>query len=108
MIAYYIGLNTGDRHLASTLAFSTLCLARLFHSFNCRGKESILKIGLFTNQYIWYAILTGLALLLAILFITPLSSLFLVSTITLTNLAQIFGLALAPTILIQCYRIIKN
>ncbi|WP_315110122.1 cation-translocating P-type ATPase [Clostridium intestinale] len=108
MIAYYIGLNTGDRHLASTLAFSTLCLARLFHSFNCRGKESILKTGLFTNQYIWYAILTGLALLLAILFITPLSSLFLVSTITLTNLAQIFGLALAPTILIQCYRIIKN
>ncbi|WP_286910405.1 calcium-translocating P-type ATPase, PMCA-type [Clostridium sp. UBA1652] len=108
MVAYYIGLNTGDRHLASTLAFSTLCLARLFHSFNCRGKESILKTGLFTNQYIWYAILTGLALLLAILFITPLSSLFLVSTITLTNLAQIFGLALAPTILIQCYRIIKN
>lgn len=108
MIAYYIGLNTGDKHLASTLAFSTLCLARLFHSFNCRGKESILKTGLFTNQYIWYAILTGLALLLAILFITPLSSLFLVSTITLTNLAQIFGLALAPTILIQCYRIIKN
>ncbi len=108
MAAYYIGLNTGDRHLASTLAFSTLCLARLFHSFNCRGKESILKTGLFTNQYIWYAILTGLALLLAILFITPLSSLFLVSTITLTNLAQIFGLALAPTILIQCYRIIKN
>lgn len=108
MIAYYIGLNTGDRHLASTLAFSTLCLARLFHSFNCRGKESILKTGLFTNQYIWYAILTGLALLLAILFITPLSSLFLVSTITLTNLAQIFGLALAPTILIQCYRLIKN
>lgn len=108
MVAYYIGLNTGDRHLASTLAFSTLCLARLFHSFNCRGKESILKTGLFTNQYIWYAILTGLALLLAILFITPLSSLFLVSTITLTNLAQILGLALAPTILIQCYRIIKN
>ncbi|WP_238903315.1 calcium-translocating P-type ATPase, PMCA-type [Clostridium sp. YIM B02506] len=108
MAAYYIGLNTGDRHLASTLAFSTLCLARLFHSFNCRGKESILKTGLFTNQYIWYAILTGLALLLAILFITPLSSLFLVSTITLTNLAQIFGLALAPTILIQCYRLIKN
>lgn len=108
MIAYYIGLNTVDKHLASTLAFSTLCLARLFHSFNCRGKESVFKTGLFTNKYIWYAIITGLALLLAILFITPLSSLFLVSTITLTNLAQIFGLALAPTILIQCYRLIRR
>ena len=108
MCAYYIGFNTGDKDLGSTLAFSTLCLARLFHSFNCRGKESIFKIGLFSNKYVWYAILVGIALLLAILFITPLRSLFLVSDITLTNLAQIFGLALAPTVLIQCYRLIKK
>lgn len=108
MTAYYLGFNTVDKNLGSTLAFSTLCLARLFHSFNCRGKESIFKLGVFSNKYIWYSLIVGSALLLAILFISPLSSLFLVSTITLTNLAEIIGLALAPTIVIQITKILRN
>ena len=33
-----------------TLAFSTLTLARLFHGFNCRGIESIFRLGLTTNR----------------------------------------------------------
>lgn len=39
MMAYHIGLTKGSNGAAMTMAFSTLCLARLFHGFNCRGKN---------------------------------------------------------------------
>ena len=48
MIAYHIGLGSGDvknAAMASTMAFATLTLARLFHGFNCRSNHSIFKIG---------------------------------------------------------------
>ena len=50
MGAYFIGLRDGGAALASTLAFSTLTLARLFHGFNCRGIPSIFHLGLTTNK----------------------------------------------------------
>ena len=37
MTAYHTGLATGSEAAASTMAFSTLTLARLFHGFNCRS-----------------------------------------------------------------------
>lgn len=40
--AFYLGLRSSTA-MASTMAFSTLTLARLFHGFNCRGKKSILN-----------------------------------------------------------------
>ena len=43
--AFYLGLRSSAA-MASTMAFSTLTLARLFHGFNCRGKKSIFKLGL--------------------------------------------------------------
>lgn len=42
MTAFYIGLQV-NAATASTMAFATLTLARLFHGFNCRSKHSILK-----------------------------------------------------------------
>ncbi|NBK97402.1 MAG: cation-translocating P-type ATPase, partial [Erysipelotrichia bacterium] len=62
MIAYYLGLQINPAS-ASTFAFATLCLARLFHGFNCRGKQSIFKLKLFSNKYSIYAFLAGYAIL---------------------------------------------
>ena len=49
MTAYHTGLATGSEAAASTMAFSTLTLARLFHGFNCRSSHSVFKIGLMSN-----------------------------------------------------------
>ncbi|MGL5085811.1 MAG: cation-translocating P-type ATPase, partial [Clostridium sp.] len=75
IIAFTIGLKTRSvvgvaegEAIAATMAFSTLCLARLFHGFNCRGNKSIFKLGLFTNMYSWLAFGIGLLLLNAVLF----------------------------------------
>ena len=77
MTAYHLGLQT-DAKTASTMAFATLTLARLFHGFNCRSKESIFRIGLFSNRFSVAAFATGVILLAVVLFVPFMSEIFLV------------------------------
>lgn len=100
LAAYHLGL-TESAALASTMAFVTLALARLFHGFNCRSHQSVLRIGLLSNRYSIYAFLGGVVLLALVLFIPALHGLFSVEILSGVQIMQIFGLAVLPTILIQ-------
>jgi Ca2+-transporting ATPase len=110
ILAFYKGL-TISHETASTMAFSTLCLARLFHGFNLRGSRSIFKIGLFTNKYSIGAFLIGVLFLSLALFVPPLQKLFEVEPLSIENILAIVLLAFIPTIIIQIGKIftdIKN
>ena len=105
LIAFYIGLQSNNKLVPATMAFSTLCLARLFHGFNCRGKQSIFKLGLFSNKYSIYAFVTGLVLFNSVLFIPPLQKLFEIAPLNRTLVAYIYILAFMPTLFIQIYKV---
>lgn len=105
LIAFYIGLESNNELVPATMAFSTLCLARLFHGFNCRGKQSIFKLGLFSNKYSIYAFVTGLVLLNSVLFIPPLQKLFEIAPLNGSLVACIYVLAFMPTLFIQIYKV---
>ena len=106
LFAFYTGLKTGDNMMASTMAFSTLCMSRLFHGFNCRSGESIFRIGLFSNRYVWIAFGLGLALLSSVLFLSPMRVLFEIRELSLNQIATICLLSFTPFVLIQTYRLI--
>ncbi|NPC91707.1 calcium-translocating P-type ATPase, PMCA-type [Bacillus sp. WMMC1349] len=108
LIAFHIGLQTGDEMVASTMAFATLCLARLFYGFNARSKQSIFKIGVFTNQYLWFSVIIGVILLMLALFVPGLRGIFETALLSGTQLSWVIGLALMPLIIIQLYKIIKR
>lgn len=108
LAAFYYGLYNGDADFARTMAFSVLCLARLFHGFNCRGDKSLLKLGVFKNKASWISFIVGNILLLLVLKVYPLTSLFDVSEITGKSLALIYLLAAVPTVFIQIYRIFSK
>lgn len=101
ILAFYTGLKTGDHMLASTMAFSTLCLSRLFHGFNCRSRESIFKIGLFSNKYVWFAFGLGAALLSMVLFLPPLKAVFEISNLNLKQVGTIVLFSFMTFVLIQ-------
>ena len=109
MIAFYLGYQNGDAVLATTMAFSTLTLARLFHGFNCRGAESIFRLKFSSNKASIWAFLAGVVLLMLVLFVPGLNSLFMVSpAFGVANLGEIVGLALIPTIVIQIAKVIME
>ncbi len=108
MCAYHIGLKQGDSLLASTMAFATLALARLFHGFNCRGEDSIFKLGLNSNKASVSAFIVGVLLLNAVLLIPAFHGLFMIAELSLMNLGCIYLLAFMPTLLIQLYKLIRE
>ncbi len=107
-IAFWIGLTVADATLASTMAFATLCLSRLFHGFNCRSRESIFKIGVFSNKQSWIAFIVGVVLLHIVLFVPGLKGIFEVATLSGTQLITIYGLAIAPLIVNQIHKIVRS
>lgn len=106
MLAYYMGNPAENAAAASTYAFATLTLARLFHGFNCRTEKSIFRAGIRSNPYSIGAFLAGVLLLTLVLVISPLQTLFSVAGISGIVLLQIAGLAIIPTIIIQLMKVI--
>lgn len=103
MLAYFMGLRINEL-TASTMAFGTLCLARLFHGFNSRSSLPLYKI--YVNYYSIGAFLIGTILLCIILIAPSLHSLFSISHLTLKELLMIFVFASLPSLIIQLYKII--
>ncbi len=107
MTAYYIGLRT-DAMTATTMAFATLTLARLFHGFNCRSHLSIFKLGIKSNLWSVAAFFAGIVLLAFVLVVPFMQKLFVVAPLTSMQLLSIAGLAFVPTVVIQVVRLVKE
>ncbi len=105
MFAFHKGLAI-NAATGMTMAFSTLCLARLWHGFNSRGKQSIFKLGLTTNVFTIGAFVIGTLLLMCILFVPFLANAFAVAPLTGAQVGLIWLLSIVPTIIIQIKKII--
>ena len=108
MIAFHTGLRTGSAATASTMAFATLTLARLFHGFNCRSKHNIFKRGFSSNWYSLGAFAAGVVLLGIVMFVPFMQNLFSVTPLTQSQLINVCLLAAVPTVLIQMFKIIRD
>lgn len=107
MVSYHIGLGT-DAATASTMAFSTLTIARLFHGFNCRSNHSIFGCPISRNWWCVGAFILGLLLINMVLFIPGLHGLFEVSDLTGAQIGWIYLMAFVPTLIIQVFKIIRE
>ena len=108
MIAFHLGLGSGDAGIASTMAFATLTLARLFHGFNCRSRHNIFKLGFSSNWYSLGAFAAGVCLLGLVMFVPFLQKLFSVTPLTMSQTGSVCLLAAIPTILIQASKILRD
>ena len=110
MIGFMIGLTGegGNAVLASTMAFGTLCTARLVHGFNCKSDYPVIFSKRFWNNiYLIGAFLLGLVLITCVMTIPALGEVFKVQTLTFTQLLIVYGLALVNLPIIQLMKKIK-
>lgn len=106
-IAYYQGMVVSPAE-ASTMAFATLTLARLFHGFTCRSDFSIFKIRFTSNRWSLAAFAAGVFLLAAVLSVPFMQKLFMVEPLGAIQMCSIVLLAFIPTALIQIFRVIRE
>ena len=109
MIAFMIGYRSGNAVLASTMAFGTLCTARLVHGFNCKSdRPLIFTKRFFNNIYLIGAFLLGIVLITSVLMIPALDSIFKVQTLSISQLMTVYGLALVNLPIIQFLKFIRK
>lgn len=101
IIAFFIGcyidhhaITTLDSPTGKTMAFLTMSMAEIFHSFNMRSrKHSIFKIKS-NNRYLWYAALSAVFLTTLVIYFPPLNQLFGFAYVTYFEYAIAIGLSL--------------
>lgn len=108
MWAWEKGYAKGGEAVASTMAFTTLILARLLHGFNCRGRKSLFSLGIESNLWCVMALFVGLVLMGAVLFVPQLQRVFLAADLSREQLLTVVLGALAPTVVIQVFKVIRD
>ncbi len=104
--AYWIGLRNFPE-LAPTMAFVTLSFSELLRAFTARSERvPILKIGLFSNKVMNIAILSSLALLMAVVYIPFLQGIFDTVPLGWTQWRIILPLLIGPSIAAELTKII--
>ena len=102
LAAFVITLREGTGDAASlaraqTVAFATLVLAQLIHVFDCRSSRSIFHRNLLENRFLVLAVLSSLALMLAVLYLEPLQPIFKTVPLTFRDWALVIVAAGIPT-----------
>jgi Ca2+-transporting ATPase len=98
LAAYGLGLRWAVKspELAETMAFVTLSMAELLRAYTARSERQLLvRLGLFSNRYMQYAVGASLILLLAVVYVPMLQPIF-----ATVPLGAREWMALAPLILV--------
>ena len=107
--AFYLGLNAGGAAAGQTMAFSTLCLSRLFHGFSCKSQHPVLLTRHFWNNRALLGAFTIGALLLGLVLLVPaLEPLFAVAPLSIGMVGEIVGLAFGSMLVIQLLKWIRR
>lgn len=108
MTAFMIGYRDNNALLASTMAFGTLCMGRLFHGFNCKSDKPVIFNNLFSNKWLIGSFLTGVILMSSVLVIPVFHTALKVQTLSITQLLSIYALAAADFLIIQVLKWLKT
>jgi Ca2+-transporting ATPase len=86
-----------DVQTAETMAFVTLSLCELFRAYTVRSeRESIFRLGIFSNRYMQYAVGASIGLLVLVVSVPFLQPIFNTHFPNLTEWSIVIGLALIP------------
>ena len=108
MIGFMTGYHQDGALLGSTYAFGTLCLARLFHGFNCKSDHPVILTKQFLNNpWLLSAFALGAAFITAVLTLPGLHHVFKVETLDLLQLGFVYLYAFASMLVIQLLKWIR-
>jgi P-type Ca2+ transporter type 2C len=111
LLAFYVGMHwygkqgDGQPH-AMTLAFMTLALSQVFHAFNARSpRRSAFTSRLFTNAWLWAAVVVCLTLQIAAVYAPFLQAVLKTTTLTGGDWAIVLACSLVPLAVVELVKL---
>ena len=108
LLAFSIGNRLYSVEVGRTMAFLTLGILELVHSFNIKREESIFKIGIFENKYLVGALVLGVILQVVVVVVRPLAQVF--SLVPLTKIQWLYTIliAVAPIPIVEIQKAVNG
>ncbi len=108
LLAFSIGNRLYSVEVGRTMAFLTLGILELVHSFNIKSEESIFKIGVFENKYLVGALVLGVILQVIVVVVSPLAQVF--SLVPLTGIQWLYTvlIAIAPIPIVEIQKAVNG
>ncbi|MFR2451034.1 MAG: calcium-translocating P-type ATPase, PMCA-type [Clostridia bacterium] len=107
LLAFSIGNRLYSVEVGRTMAFLTLGILELVHSFNIKSEESIFKIGVLENKYLVGALVLGVILQVIVVVVNPLAQVF--SLVPLTGMQWLYTIliAVAPIPIVEIQKAVN-
>lgn len=108
LLAFSIGNRLYSVEVGRTMAFITLGMLELVHSFNIKSEESIFKIGIFENKYLILALILGVLLQVIVVITNPLAEIF--SLVPLTGIQWLYTIliSIAPIPIVEIQKAVNG
>ena len=107
LLAFSIGNKLYSIEVGRTMAFLSLGILELVHSFNIKSEESIFKTGLLENKYLVGAFLLGTILQVIVVLVRPLATIF--EVVPLNGIQWIYTILIsfAPLAIIELQKAVN-
>ena len=108
LFAFSLGTNLYGLEVGRTMAFISLSMLELIHSFNIRSEESIFKVGIFKNIYLIGAFILGIIMQVAVFAIPQIAKIF--EVVPLNNIQWLYTILISilPIFLIEMQKKINE
>ena len=107
LLAFSIGNKLYSIEVGRTMAFLSLGILELVHSFNIKSEESIFKTGLLENKYLVGAFLLGTILQVIVVLIRPLATIFEVVPLNGVQWLYTILISFAPLAIIELQKAVN-
>ena len=101
LFAFSLGNNLYGLEVGRTMAFVSLGLLELVHSFNIKSEESIFKNKIYENKYLIAAFILGTLMQVSVVVIKPIADVFKLIPLTFTQWIYTISISILPLIVIE-------
>lgn len=101
LLVFSFGGKYYNLEVARTMAFVTLGLIEMVHSFNIRSDESIFKCGVFKNKYLCLAFILGLIMQVGIVILPSIRGIFSLAPLNGIQWLFVAGVSLVPVVVME-------
>ena len=108
LISFSIGNSIYGIEVGRTMAFVSLGLLELIHSFNIKSDESIFKVGIFENKYLIGAFIIGSLLQILVVIIPKFAQIFKLVPLNMTQWIYTVAISIAPVIIMEMQKKINE
>ena len=101
LFAFSLGNNLYGLEVGRTMAFISLSMLELIHSFNIRSEKSLFKVGFFKNMYLLGAFILGTLLQVIVVAVPQIAKIFDVVPLNRVQWIYTIGISILPIVIVE-------